>query len=84
MVYTVGTGCKAMNKAGAFKPYRQVCRNVSRKSGRRRQILWYSERGMRGRSVLGTVLLMGSGVSDWSLFIARWIDSKYLMHHFLT
>ena len=37
---------------------------------------WYSERGMRGWSVLGSVLLMGSGALVWSLLMARWIDSK--------
>ena len=31
---------------------------------------------MRGWSVLGSVLLMGSGVFDWSLLMARRIDSK--------
>ena len=37
----------------------------------------YSEWGMRGWSVLGSVLLMSSGVFDWSLLImARCIDSK--------
>ena len=39
--------------------------------------------GMRGWSVLGSVLLMGSGVLGWSLLMARWIDSK-LMPHFLN
>ena len=37
---------------------------------------WYSEWGMRGWSVLGSVLLMGSGALVWSLLMARWIDSK--------
>ena len=31
---------------------------------------------MRGRSVLGSVPLMGSGALVWSLLMARWIDSK--------
>ena len=31
---------------------------------------------MRGWSVLGSVLLMGSGALVWSLLMARWIDSK--------
>ena len=29
---------------------------------------------MRGWSVLGSVPLMGSGVFNWSLLMARWID----------
>ena len=29
---------------------------------------------MRGWSVLGSVLLMGSGALVWSLLMARWID----------
>ena len=37
---------------------------------------------MRGWSVLGSVLLMGSGALVWSLLMARWIDSK-LIHYFL-
>ena len=36
---------------------------------------------MRGWSVLGSVVLIGSGVFGWSLLMARWIDSK-LMHYF--
>ena len=43
---------------------------------RRRQLLRYSEWGMRGWSVLGSVLLMGSGSLVWSLLMARWIGSK--------
>ena len=31
---------------------------------------------MRGWSVLGSVPVMGSVVFDWSLLMARWIDSK--------
>ena len=31
---------------------------------------------MRGWSVLGSVLLTGSGVFGWSLLMARWIESK--------
>ena len=31
---------------------------------------------MRGWSVLGSVLLMGSGALVWYLLMARWIDSK--------
>ena len=31
---------------------------------------------MRGWSMLGSVLLMGSGALVWSLLMARWIDSK--------
>ena len=31
---------------------------------------------MRDWSVLGSVLLMRSGVFGWSLLMARWIDSK--------
>ena len=31
---------------------------------------------MRGWSVLGSVLLIGSGALVWSLLMARWIDSK--------
>ena len=41
-----------------------------------RILWWYSEWGMRGWSVLGSVLLMGSGALVWSLLMARWIDSK--------
>ena len=37
---------------------------------------------MRGWSVLGSVLLMGSGALVWSLLMARWIDLK-LIHSFL-
>ena len=34
--------------------------------------------GMRGWSVLGSVLLMGFGALVWSPFMARWIDSKLI------
>ena len=37
---------------------------------------------MRGCSVLGSVLLTGSGALVRSLLMARWIDSK-LIHYFL-
>ena len=37
---------------------------------------------MRGKSLLGSVLLMGFGALVWSLVMARWIGSK-LMHYFL-
>ena len=37
---------------------------------------------MRGWSVLGSVLLMGSGALVLCLLMARWIDSK-LTHYFL-
>ena len=39
-------------------------------------VWWYSEWGMRGWSVLGSVLLMGSGALVWSLLMACWRDSK--------
>ena len=39
---------------------------------------------MRGWSVLGSVLLMGSGALVWSLLMARWIDSKAYLHDFPT
>ena len=35
---------------------------------------------MRGRSKLGSVLLMGSSALVWSLLMARWIDSKTYLH----
>ena len=47
-------------------------------------VWWYSEWGMRGWSVLRSVLLMGSGVFGWSLLMARWIDSLAFMHYFHT
>ena len=34
--------------------------------------------GMRGWSVLESVLLMGSGVFGWSLLMDRWIGSKII------
>ena len=37
---------------------------------------------MRGWSVLGSVLLMGSGALVWSLIMARWIDSIAYLHYF--
>ena len=45
-------------------------------------LYWYSEWGMRGWSVLGSVLFMGSGALVWSLLITRWVDSK-LIDYFL-
>ena len=42
----------------------------------------YSEWGMRGLSVLGRVLLMGSSVFGWSLLMARRLDVKPV-HNFL-
>ena len=39
---------------------------------------------MRGWSVLGSVLLMGSGALVWSLLMARWIDPKVYLHYFPT
>ena len=35
---------------------------------------------MRGWSVLGSVLLMGSGALVWYLLMARWIDSIASWH----
>ena len=43
----------------------------------------YSEWGMRGWSVLGSVPLMGSGrCRYYSLRMARWLGSKLIMHYF--
>ena len=39
---------------------------------------------MRGWSVLGSVLLMGSGALVWSSLMARWLGSKLIMHYFGT
>ena len=39
--------------------------------------------GMRGWSVLGSVLLVGSGALGWSLLMARWINSIAYLHYFL-
>ena len=38
---------------------------------------------MRGWSVLGSVLLMGSGVFGWSLLMARWIDKAYALFPYI-
>ena len=43
----------------------------------------YSEWGMRGWSVLGSVPLMGFGVFGWSPLMARCLRSKLIMHYFL-
>ena len=42
---TVRTGCKAMIKAGAVKPYGQVSRKETRKSGREKQDLLAAKPG---------------------------------------
>ena len=36
---------------------------------------------MRGWSLLGSVLLMGSGALVWSLLMARWIDLIAYLHY---
>ena len=42
---TVRTGCKAMTKAGVVKPYGQVRRKKTRKSGREKQDLLAAKPG---------------------------------------
>ena len=60
-----------------------ACRSVGRSVGRLGdcfshldRVQRYSEWGMRGWSVLGSVLLMGFSALAWSLLMARWILEK--------
>ena len=48
---TVRTGCKAMIKAGVVKPYGQICRKETRKSGREKEDLLVAKPGRGSESL---------------------------------